>query len=127
MDGSSLDNPHLGERAVLRRSERIHALMDILHTRDVRIGNENAFGAQCGDLFVNAQLARIANGLRGHINTMNTVARFVVMTGRRSNGIRILRRFFDTGSPMTGMTSLMYQTLIVFRYIRRMRTGKIIT
>ena len=87
MVGRFLDNPDLGERAVLRRSETSMALLRISRRSDSRIADQNATSVPFCDLRLQIKRRFVSNRLSGKIDTTHIVTRFVVFTWRGDNWI----------------------------------------
>jgi len=89
MAGNLLDDPDLGQRAMLRRQRCFFALLRTGWCRHCRIDDQAAAVQRCG-VFLEFQSRRILNRIGSKIDTTYIITRFVMLTWYGRDGIVVL-------------------------------------
>ena len=87
MARSLLDDPDLGQRAMLRRQWSIAALQSTRGCSDCRIEDKTATVIQRCNAFMQSRRKLVSNRLGNHIDTWRVVARLIVFQWCGNNGI----------------------------------------
>ncbi len=90
MAGSLLDDPDLGQRAVLRRRRRFFALLRTGCRGERCTEDQTAAAVQCCNLFMELRRRRMLNRIGSKVDTNHFVTRFVVVTWCGRDGIVVL-------------------------------------
>ena len=90
MAGSFLDDPDLGQRAMLRRQWHLFALLRTGWYRDRCIEDQTATAVQRCSVFTEFQIRRILNRIGSKVDTTHVVTRFVAVTWYGRDGIVVL-------------------------------------